>query len=90
MQRLWRCEINILGTPLELLTFADMVGLNIMLYNSLNLEESYISINNSSNKISISILVTNYNHYHGLKLKDSEEFILTSSLMKETKLRKKV
>ena len=75
------------GTTLELLAFSDMVRLNIMLYNSLDSEECYSSINNSSNKNSISKLVTNYNQYHGLKLKDSEEFILNPRLMKEAKLR---
>ena len=58
-----------------------------MLYNSLDSEECYNSINNSSNKTSISMLVTNYNMYHGLKSKDSEEFVLNSRLMKEVKLR---
>ena len=77
------------GTTLELLAFSDMVRLNIMLYNSLDSEECYSSINNSSNKNSISMLVTNYNQYHGLKPKDSEEFILNPRLMKETKLRKR-
>ena len=32
--------------------------------------------------------VTHYKQYHGLKLKDSEEFILSPKLMKESKLRK--
>ena len=59
-----------------------------MLYNSLKSEECYISINNSSNKTSVSMLVTNYNQYHDLKLKDSEEFILSSRLMRVIKLRK--
>ena len=77
------------GTTLELLAFSDMVRLNIMLYNSLDSEEWYSSINNSSNKSSISILVTNYNQYLGLKPKDSEEFILNPRLMKEAKLRKR-
>ena len=66
-----------------------MVKLNIILYNSLDSEECYSSINNSSNKNSFSILVTNYNQYHGLKLKDSEQFILNLRLMKEAKLRKR-
>ena len=35
------------------------------------------------------MLVTNYNQYHDLKPKDSEEFILNSRLMKEAKLRKR-
>ena len=30
--------------------------------------------------------VTNYNQYHGLKSKDSEEFILNPRLMKEAKI----
>ena len=60
-----------------------------MLYNSLDSEECYSSINNSSNKNSISMLVTNYNQYHGLKPKDSDEFILNPRLMKEAKLRKR-
>ena len=76
------------GTILELLAFADMVRFNIMLYNSLDSEECYSSINNSSNKTSISMLVTNYNKYHGLMPKDSEEFILNPRLMKEAKLKK--
>ena len=59
-----------------------------MLYNSLDSEECYSSINNSSNKTSISMLVTNYNQYHGLKPKDSDIFILYPRLMKEVKLRK--
>ena len=58
-----------------------------MLFNSLDLEECYSSINKSSNKTSISI-VTNYNQYCGLKLKDFDEFILNPRLMKVTKLRK--
>ena len=76
------------GTTLELLAFSDMVRLNIMLYNSLDSEECYSSINNSSNKTSISMLVTNYNQYNCLKSKDSEELILNPRLMKEAKLRK--
>ena len=59
-----------------------------MLYNSLDSKECYSSINNSSNQTSISMFVTNYNQYHGLKRKDSEEFILNPRLMKEAKLRK--
>ena len=35
------------------------------------------------------MLVTNYNQYHGLKPKYSEEFILNLRLMKEAKLRKR-
>ena len=35
------------------------------------------------------MLVTNYNQYHGLKPKDSNEFILNPRLMKEAKLRKR-
>ena len=35
------------------------------------------------------MLVTNYNQYHGLKPKDSEELILNSRLMKEAKLTKR-
>ena len=76
-------------TTLELLTFSDMIRLNIMVYNSLDSEECYSSLNNSSNKNSISMLITNYNKYHGLKPKDSEEFILNPRLMKEAKLRKR-
>ena len=76
------------GTTLELLAFSDIVKLNIMLFNSLDSEECYSSINKSSNKTSISMLVTNYNQYCGLKLKDFEEFILNPRLMKVTKLRK--
>ena len=34
------------------------------------------------------MLVTNYNQYLGQKLKDSKEFILSSRLIKDTKLRK--
>ena len=34
------------------------------------------------------MLVTNYNQYHGLKPKYSEEFMLNPRLMKEAKLRK--
>ena len=76
------------GTAYELLAFSDMVRLNIMLYNSLDSEECYNSMNNSSNKTSISMLVISYNHqYHGLKPKDSEEFILNLR-MKEAILRK--
>ena len=78
-----------MGTTLELLAFSDMVRLNIMLYNLLDSEECYSSINNSSNKTSISMIVTNYNQYHGLKPKDSEEFILNPRFMKEDKLRKR-
>ena len=59
-------------TTLELLAFSYMVRLNIMLYSSLDSEECYSSINNSSNKTSISMLVTNYNQYHSLKSKDSK------------------
>ena len=33
------------------------------------------------------MLVTNYNQCHGLKSKDSEEFILNSRLIKEAKFR---
>ena len=66
-----------------------MVRFKIMLYNSLDSEECYNSINNSSNKTSISMLVTNYNKYHDLKSKDSEKFILNSRVMKEMKLRKR-
>ena len=66
--------------------FADMIRLNIMLYNLLNSEVSYSSINNSSNITSVSMLKTNYNQYHGLKLRGSEELILSSRLMKETSL----
>ena len=76
------------GIILELLAFSEMVRLNIMLHSSFNSEEFYCSINNSSNKISISILITNYSQYKGLKPKDSEEFILSLKLMKVTKLRK--
>ena len=77
------------GTIVELLAFSDMVRLNNMLYNSLDSKECYISINNSSNKTSISMLVTNYNKYHDLKPKDSEEFMHNPRLMKEAKLRKR-
>ena len=38
--------------------------------------------------ISISMRVTNYNQYLDLKSKDSEEFILNSTLMEESKLKK--
>ena len=41
-------------TTLELPAFSDMVGLNIIPYNSLDLEECYKSVNNLSNKDSIS------------------------------------
>ena len=74
------------GTTLELLTFSDMIRINIMLFNSLDSEECNISRNNWSNKTSINILVTNYNLYHDLQPKDSEEFILSPRLVKETKL----
>ena len=77
------------STTLELRAFSDIVRLNIMLDNSLDSKECYSSINNSSNKTSISMLVTNYNQYHGLKTKDSEEFILNPRLIKEAKLRKR-
>ena len=50
-----------------------MVRLRIRLYNSLDLEQYYNSINNSSNKASISILGTYYNQNHRMKLKDLEE-----------------
>ena len=46
-----------------------------ILYNSLNSEECYNSINNSSNQTLINMLVINYNYYHGLKSKDLEELI---------------
>ena len=65
-----------------------MVRLNIIQFSSFDSEECYNSINNSSNKASISMLVTNYNQYHGLMSKNSEELILNSRLMKEAKLRK--
>ena len=51
--------------------------------NKLDSDECYSSINNSSDKTSISMLVTNYNQYHDLKPKESEEFILNTGLMKE-------
>ena len=59
-----------------------------MLYNSFDSDECYSSINNSGNKTSVSMLITNYNQFHSLKPKDSDEFILNSRLIKETKLRK--
>ena len=59
-----------------------------MLYNPLDWEELFSSILSSSNKTSISMLVTNYNQFNGLKPKDSEEFQLNPRLMKEAKLRK--
>ena len=51
---------NILGTTLELLSISDLAILNIILYSSLDSLKCYSSINNSSNKASKSILVTNY------------------------------
>ena len=77
------------GTTLELLAFFDIVKLNIVLFYSLDSEECYSSINNLSNKASISMLVTNYDQYFDLKPKDSEELILISKLMKEVKFRKR-
>ena len=43
-----------------------------MLNNSFDSEECYNYINNSNNKTSIIMLVTNYNQYHDLKQKDWE------------------
>ena len=53
-----------------------------MLSNSLNLKEDNNLIKSSSYKTSICILVTNYNHYHGIKPKDYEELILNLRLIK--------
>ena len=55
-----------------------------MLFNLFGLEECYISINNSSNMILISILETNYNQNLGLKSKDSKELTRNPRLIKET------
>ena len=75
------------GTTLELQAFYDIVRLNIVLFNSLNSEECFSSTNNLSNIASISMLVTNSDQYFDLKLKDSEELILNSRLIKEVKFR---
>ena len=75
------------GTTLELLAFFDIIKLNIVLFNSLDSKECFNNINNLSNKVSIRILITNSNQYFDLKLKDSEELILNSRLMKEVKFR---
>ena len=77
-----------MGVTLDLPEFSNIVELNIVLYNSLDSGECYNSINNLSNKASICMLVTYYNQYHGLKLKDSKEHILNPKLIKEAKLRK--
>ena len=56
-------------------------------YNLLDSEKCSSSINNLSNTVSMSILVTNYNQHHGLKPKYSDELILSPRLKKEAKFR---
>ena len=75
-----------MGTTLELLAFFDIVKLNIVLFNLLDSEKCFNSTNNLSNKSSISMLVTNSDKYFNLKLKDSEELILSSRLWKKLNL----